>query len=349
MGVTTTNIVNQELDSIAGEYTDIYQGAGLSCTTLNEIALNDCKNLKNVDFEQEGMCKLNTNFGASTMVNNILKSKKDADIKQVAKSVAQSVSMNPGSINATNVSKQSSVAIGNMITNIENGCYGYGTSKNMIICDGENGLKGTYFKQSDSVNAFQSCINTNSIKNTLSQSLTDITDQYAKGVEQNALFWIAIATMTLVAAFIIAKIIGGKKVKKLLVHMLILLIVIMIVVIVVGVIWAKTSKESSQSKNYRPPQDRCADCIQYTQKDLCEGALCTWIGDQPKSDTTTGDLRKNPNRCECDPVKSDCSNQCYLLGDDEEKCKSNYCAWNEEVSPKCTGLRGGGKNCNIWS
>ena len=323
-----TNIVEDNIVETASDLTHIYMGNALDCTNFNEIALYDC-NLKDDKLQQVGMCKLNEKLEGDTKltqkIDQIAKQKAD----QTAKEISQTFGILPGSTDATNIAKSTASATSTMAANIKTTCAGVADPANIVTCGNVSGLYGNYIKQSTIDDVTMKCLLSDEIVNQTTQKLTQTTSQYASSTVQNSIFWIMIASICLLISWVIFKILGGRKLAR---QIIILMVVALVIVILIS--WLYTHMHKNELNH--PYGSRCADCTKFGRKEECETAMCSWTN--PLQDVVDKSVQHYPSLsplCICNEEERDCSSQCYKYNNKSD-CEDALCGWDDSHK-KCTG------------
>lgn len=326
MGNTTSeNTINESLQEIVNQESDTYQNSYLSCTSNNDININNCV-VKDLEINQDGSCFTNQNFNANSSSQQMNDQNIDSQIQQVAEAVSQNLSLNPGSTTASNITNLSMNAVTNIKNHVSQGCSTIGLQGNRFNCL-HSEIGGGVVNQKQSNNETSNCQVSSQKVQQASQKLTSTVSQKSKAIQKDAIFWTLIGTAILVLSFGVTAWLAEGALAEIM-GWLALIIIVIAILGMIGTFFVnkKRSKEIRITKD-----DICADCSKYT-KEECEppspdknrvDAYCYWDEDR--------------NMCACnDKITGvSCLNQCYHFNNSDE-CITNYCMWDEGAK-KCTG------------
>lgn len=239
-------------------------------------------------------------------------------------SKASGIPILSGNSLSKNLTSVSSDMVTKINDNVTQRCGSSDNLTNSIICKNST-LNGVYIEQdlaaSNLLNCVQDSVNVSSIANHMS----NIVNEKAESIVQTTPMANIIKVMIpmLIGIFgsiafynISGKITEIKWYKRGAVSVIFLVICLAIALF----IWNKSKPTEKEIKDQLIVAQGCSDCSTYTDKNLCEGALCTW-----------GD-----NKCVCSPIDAThCLNQCYLQKNKTD-CDNSFCAWREDIG-KCTG------------
>lgn len=325
MGNTETkNEIDLSMTAKSDVLTDIYKQAGAKCDLKNEIDISGDCDASKAHITQYGACKLNVDMKAVDNIHSTTQTDMKGTAAQLAKSISQNFSLNPGNTSASNRTNMVETTLNEINTNLADECITGSKASNVVKCYDQGKMIGAYIDETTALQNLSKCaMNSDVVSEETTKLAADI-DQRAIAVQQNAIAKILFAIAAVFLSIGVAGKLGGKDFIK---PLIILFVVASICVVGVALVFNYINK----GKRKVVPDDYCADCTQYDKhREDCQAASCNWVGDSNSDDGT----------CECD---FNCITQCPNF-DNPTDCKHNHCAWMKiDGTMKCTGDK---KYCN---
>lgn len=305
MGSTSsTNRAKNAIEGSISVSSDSLQTAESGCSLEAVQSLEGCTDLRDVHFREALRCDVKSTQQASTSIAASAGTQIGSRLDQQARTLAQNLNLNPGSISANNVAEQFVSAKTAISASLREECRQDLSGIAAQTCKDSSGLESIVMDIDLVLQGFQRCLQSNQAVLEAEQRLAAAISQTAEARQEDALtkgLLLLVVALGIVALMVVSAELTGL---ALLVRLLEWGAVFLAIYVGVCLAWSATHPKG---------HDGCGDCAAL-QQGPCEAAApyCRWTG----------------SACECDTTGGvDCSRQCSRQTD-QAACLEAHCLWD---------------------
>jgi hypothetical protein len=237
-GTSSTNIVRDTTNTLIESANTAASESTISQMCVNSTILKNCKNISNINIDQEMNCIVNQQNMVDVTQDAAAAVTDDKTVTQLAETIAQNLDLNPGTKESTNITELVSnlaIAVRNTVTS---SCIIASDNANSFVCEGSENLWNINVKQTASSGLYSNCVLKATQVTKAQADLKQAIDQTAKTTVKNTIAAILLAAAVLAIAVAIAYAVvrsgggglgggggAGSKIKMILIFLAVMLLI----------------------------------------------------------------------------------------------------------------------------